>query len=74
MRTFLLGTICIAGILSGCTQLNTDQSKEINDLKKQMEQISLENEALIKQANSDYSTISAINIEKYPQTLYKKKA
>lgn len=89
MRKFLLGAVCFAGILSGCTQSNTDQTKEIHDLKKQVDQMSLENEALIKtiedkrealevvmneQANSDYSTISAKNIEEYPQTLYKKKS
>ncbi|MBD8034128.1 MULTISPECIES: hypothetical protein [Solibacillus] len=89
MRKFLLGAVCFAGILSGCTQSNTDQTKEIHDLKKQVDQMSLENEALRKtitderealevamneQANSDYSTISSKNIEKYPQTLYKKKS
>ena len=89
MRTFLLGAICFAGILSGCSQSNTDQTKEINDLKKQVDQMSQENETLRKtiaderealevamneQANSDYSTITAKNIEEYPYTLYKKKS
>lgn len=79
------------GILAGCTdqsnadESNADQTKEINELKKQIEQISLEKDALIntleeeKKAleldlnqymNNDYSMIVAKDIEKYPQTLY----
>lgn len=88
MRKSLLGIVCLVGILVGCAaQANTDQTNDINDLKKKIEQISLENEALLKtleedrkalelamnqQVNDDYSIISAIDIEKYPQTLYKK--
>lgn len=92
MRRLLLGIVCVAGILGGCTdrsnsdQSNTDQTKEINELKKQIEQISTEKEALAnkiekerealeqamnQQVNNDYSVIPAKDIEKYPQTLYK---
>ncbi|MFC5605125.1 hypothetical protein [Sporosarcina koreensis] len=92
MRRLLLGIVCVAGILGGCTdrsnsdQSNTDQTKEINELKKRIEQISSEKEALVntieeerealelamnQQVNNDYSMIVAKDIEKYPKTLYK---
>ena len=88
MRKFLLGIICLAGILAGCSdQSKKDQTKDMNELKKQIEQISLEKDALLntleeerkalelvmnQQVNNDYSMILAKDIEKYPQTLYKK--
>ena len=75
-------------------QSNGDQTKDIEELKKQIEQISLENESLLKtieeqkaalelvvtessnetpiNSNDDYAMILAKDIEKYPQTLYKK--
>ena len=84
MRRFLLGIVCLVGILAGCTdQSNADQTKE---LKEQVEQLSLERDALLntveekekalelainQQINRDYSMILAKEIEKYPQTLYK---
>lgn len=87
MRRLLLGIVCLVGILVGCTdQSNRDQTKEINELKKQNEQISLERDALLntieeerkalelamnQQVSNDYSMILAKDIEKYPQTLYK---
>lgn len=87
MRKILLGGVCLVGILSGCTdQKNADQTNEINELKKQIEQIASEKEALAntieeerkafelemnQQVNNDYSMILAKDIEKYPQTLYK---
>ena len=88
MRRLLLGIGCLVGILVGCTyQSNADQTKDINKLKEQIEQLSLEKNALLntveeerkalelamnQQVNSDYSMILAKDIEKYPQTLYKK--
>lgn len=88
MRRLLLGIVCLVGILVGCTyQSNADQTKDINKLKEQIEQLSLEKNALLntveeerkalelamnQQVNSDYSMILAKDIEKYPQTLYKK--
>ena len=88
MRRLLLVIVCLVGILVGCTnQSNTDQTKDINELKKQIEQISLEKDALLttleeerkalelamnQQVSNDYSMILAKDIEKYPQTLYKK--
>lgn len=88
MRKLLLGIACLVGILVGCTeQSNTDQTKDINELNKKIEQLSLEKDALLnnveeekkalelamnQQVNSDYSIIPAKDIEKYPQTLYKK--
>lgn len=92
MRKLLLGSVCLVGMLAGCTdqsntdESNADQSKEINELKKQIEQLSLEKDALLnileeerkalelamnEQVNNDYSMILAKDIEKYPQTLYK---
>jgi len=87
MRKLLLGIVILTCILSGCTdRSNTDQTDEINELKKQIEQISLEKDTLIntieeekkalelamnEQINNDYSMIVAKDIEKYPQTLYK---
>lgn len=87
MRRLLLGSVCLVGILSGCTdQTNADQTTEINELKKQIEQISSEKDSLIntlekekraleldlnQQVSNDYSMIEAKDIEKYPQTLYK---
>ncbi|MCG7343715.1 hypothetical protein MHZ92_06195 [Sporosarcina sp. ACRSL] len=95
MRKLLLGSVCVVGLLSGCTdqsnanQETTDQAREINELKKQIEQISLEKDAVEKtleeeriafelaineQVNNDYSMIVAKEIENYPQSLYKKTA
>ncbi len=87
MRKILFGIVffIVAGILASCSnQTNTDQAIEIEEFKTQIEQLSLENEALhntvgelgtaleaMQNANSDYSTILAKDIEKYPQTLYK---
>ncbi|WP_153009904.1 hypothetical protein [Sporosarcina koreensis] len=87
MRKLLLGSVCLIGMLSGCTdQTNADQTNEINELKKQIEQISSEKDAFVntleeekkaleldlnQQVNNDYSMIVAKDIEKYPQTLYK---
>lgn len=92
MRKLLLGTICLTGILFGCTDqgkvdhVNTDHANEISELKKQIEKISLEKDALLKtieeerkaleqaanqQVSYYNSIIHAKDIEKYPQTLYK---
>ncbi|MCM3359614.1 hypothetical protein [Psychrobacillus sp. MER TA 171] len=83
MRGFLLGIVCLIGILVGCTdQSDTDQANEINKLKKQLEQLSLEKDnleeekntlelAMSEEANRDYSMILAKDIEKYPYALYK---
>ena len=92
MRKLLLGSVCAVGLLSGCTDQSNanketiDQAREINELKKQIEQISLEKDAVEKtleeeriafelaineQVNNDYSMIVAKEIEKYPQSLYK---
>jgi hypothetical protein len=80
MWRLLLGIVCLVGILVGCTnQSDTDQT-----LKEQIEQLSLELNtveeekkaleelAVNQQVNSDYSMMLAKDIEKYPQTLYKK--
>ncbi|WP_432360412.1 hypothetical protein [Sporosarcina sp. UB5] len=94
MRKLLLGSVCLVGILVGCTNpSNADQSnangdltEEINELKKQIEELSLERDALLhtveeerkalelimnEQVNDDYAMIVAKDIENYPQTLYK---
>ncbi|WP_186669110.1 hypothetical protein [Sporosarcina sp. BP05] len=87
MRRLLPGLICTIVILVGCTaQSTTDQTQDINELKKQIEENSLEKEALLstiknqkeelelaknEQVTSDSTTLLAKNIEKYPQTLYK---
>ena len=87
MTKRLLGVVCLAGILAGCTNQSTDQTEELNELKVQVEQLSLENQELIKtvaeerkgfdlalneQVNHDYAMILSQAIEAYPQTLYKK--
>lgn len=87
MTKRLLGVVCLAGILAGCTNQNTDQSEEMNELKAQVEQLALENQELVKtvaeerkgfdlalneQVNHDYAMILSQAIEAYPQTLYKK--
>ncbi|WP_342506023.1 hypothetical protein [Sporosarcina sp. FSL K6-2383] len=90
MKRRLIGIACLAGILVGCTdQSNADQPKEITELKNQIEQIKVENDALLntlaeereaheqlmnQQVNNDYAMIIAKEIETYPQTLYKKTA
>lgn len=87
MRRLLPGLICSVVILVGCTaQSTTDQTQELNELKKQIEENSVEKDALLstikhqkeelelamnQQVNSDSTTLLAKNIEKYPQTLYK---
>ncbi|MEH7391727.1 hypothetical protein [Bacillus sp. JJ1474] len=82
MKRYLPGIVILtAGILAGCTnQVNADPAKEINDLKKQIERLSIENEDLKNtveeqkealEVNNDYSIILAKDIEKYPQSLYK---
>ncbi len=87
MTKRILGVVCLAGILAGCTNQNTDQTEELNELKAQVEQLSLENQELVKtvaeerkgfdlalneQVNHDYAMILSQAIEAYPQTLYKK--
>ena len=83
MRGLLVGIVCLIGILVGCTdQSDTDQANEINKLKKQLEQLSLEKDTLVEEKNAlelamneevnkDYSMILAKDIEKYPVALYK---
>ena len=83
MRGLLLGIVCLIGILVGCAdQSDTDQANEINKLKKQLEQLSLEKDtlkeekttlelAMNEEVNKDYSMILAKDIEKYPVALYK---
>lgn len=93
MRRLLLGTVCVVSMLGGCAdqstsiQSNNEQTKEINDLKKQIEEISAEKDELLTTLkeeretlelamnqqvdNDDYSMIQAKDIDKYPQTLYK---
>lgn len=76
--------IILIGILAGCTeQKNANQNNEINELNKQIEQLSIENESLKNTVeeqkeelehlrNQDGSIISAATIETYPRSLYKK--
>ncbi|QED46906.1 hypothetical protein [Cytobacillus dafuensis] len=85
MKRFLPGVVFLlaAGILASCTnQTNADPTKEITELKKQIEQLSSENDALKntveeqkktleETTNNDNSVIPAKDIEKYPQSLYK---
>ena len=82
----LLGVVCLAGILAGCTDQNTD-TEEMNELKAQIEQLAFENQELIKtveeerqaldlanqdEVNPDSAMILSQPIEVYPKTLYKK--
>lgn len=47
MRGLLLVIACFIGILVGCTdQSDSDQTQEINELKKQLEQLSIEKDNL----------------------------
>ena len=50
MRIHLLGIVCLVVTLVGCTnQSNGAQTEDIEELKKQIEQISMEkNESLLK--------------------------
>lgn len=83
MRVFLIGVACLLGILVGCS----DQTEDIHELKKQIDQITIERDSLLKtieeerasheiatnqQISDDNSMITAKDIEQYPQTLYKK--
>ena len=88
MEKILIGIVCLVGILAGCAdRSNIDQTKEINELKNQIEKVTVENNALLnsleeerkalelamdQQVSNDYSMIIAKDIETYPQTLYKK--
>lgn len=84
MNRKLLGTIGLGLLLVGCTP--ADQEKEIEELKKQVEEFSLEKQGLIEtiedqkkelefvvsQREGDGETIfQAKAVEAYPQTLYK---
>ncbi|MFE8698681.1 hypothetical protein ACFYKT_20520 [Cytobacillus sp. FJAT-53684] len=85
MKRFLLSLVflVIAGILAGCTnQTSTSEASEINELNKQIEQLSLENEALQNTVeelrkeleatvNNEDAVIGAKEIENYPRSLYK---
>lgn len=83
MRGLLLVIVCLIGILVGCTdQSDSVQTQEINELKKQLEQLTEEKDnlqeekkelelAMNEEVNKDYSMILAKDIEKYPVALYK---
>ncbi|WNS76522.1 bZIP transcription factor [Bacillus sp. DTU_2020_1000418_1_SI_GHA_SEK_038] len=85
MKRFLSSVVLfvVAGILSGCTnQANADEAKEFAELMKQVEQLSLENEALQSMVEeqrkeleemkgNDFSVILAKDIVEYPRSLYK---
>ncbi|WP_057760710.1 hypothetical protein [Cytobacillus praedii] len=86
MKKLLPGIACliISGTLAGCsTQTTRGEGNELGELKRQIEQLSIENSALqlkieeqrkeMEQTNSnDGAVYSAKDIEEYPQTLYKK--
>ncbi len=86
MKRFFPGIVfLIAGILAGCTnQVNADPANDLNELKKQIEQLSIENDALqntveeqrkeLEAMNNDYAIIPAKEIENYPRSLYKEMA
>lgn len=89
MKKSLLGLVCLVGILVGCTApTNVNQTNELEELKKQIEDLSLERDTLLttmeaqeealelaihQQEDNEYKTILAKDIVKYPQTLYKTK-
>lgn len=89
MKKSLLGLVCLVGILVGCTApTNVNQTNELEELKKQIEDLSLEKDALLttmeaqeealelaihQEEDNEYKTILAKDIVKYPQTLYKTK-
>ena len=88
MERCLLVIVCLLGILGGCVnEQDTNQTNEINQLKAQIDQLSLEKQqlentleeerlafeqALNEQVNNDYGLIQAKEIEEYPHTLFKK--
>ena len=87
MTRRLLVMLVAASVLGGCTNQNSDQTKEINELKAQVQQLTLENQQLTKtveeeregfalalndKVDPDYAMILSQAIETYPQTLYKK--
>ncbi|KOP71011.1 hypothetical protein AMS60_23435 [Bacillus sp. FJAT-21945] len=75
--------LIVTAMLAGCTnQTNAAEANEIIKLKRQIEQLSIENKALQNTveeqrkaleatSNNGYATILAKDIENYPRSLYK---
>lgn len=72
MKRLLLGVVCGAVILGGCAdnsdgeQANTDQTEEIADLKEQVEQLSLEKDALSQTVEEQKKALESAEVA--PQT------
>ncbi|MBY0121764.1 hypothetical protein [Bacillus sp. S/N-304-OC-R1] len=88
MKRFLWGIVwlVISGVLVACSnQTNANETTEINELKKQIEQLSMENKALQitmeqqkkfieENINNNSSVILKKDIQTYPQSLFKEAA
>lgn len=69
MKRLLLGTVCVAVILGGCTEKSNagqsyeDRTEEIKELKQQIEQINLENEELLKTVEEQKKALELTGVE-----------
>lgn len=69
MRIHLLGIVCLVVILVGCTnESNGVQTEDIEELKKQIEQISMENESLLKTIDEQKAALELVVTETSVET------
>ncbi|MCG7343242.1 hypothetical protein MHZ92_03790 [Sporosarcina sp. ACRSL] len=69
MRRLLPGVVCLAVVLVGCSnQSNGEMTEEIEELKKQIEQISLENESLVKTIEEQKAALELVVTETSDET------
>ncbi|MFC5602009.1 hypothetical protein [Sporosarcina koreensis] len=69
MRRLLPGIVCLAVILIGCSdQSNGDQTQEIEELNKQIQQISLENESLVKMIEEQKTALELVETDTSDET------
>ncbi|WOV87238.1 hypothetical protein QWT69_15485 [Sporosarcina oncorhynchi] len=69
MKRFLLGVVCVAVILGGCTnkpdveQSNANQTNEMDELKKEIKQLTLKNQTLEQTIEEQKRALESTEVE-----------